>query len=215
MKNMEKRNELLAQKTIEALKQRNFGAYYCKNSKEAVQKIIELTSKTESFSWGGSVTIDEIKIKQYLKENGYKTIDRDKAKTQEEKRDLIFEGLKADNFLMSANAISQDGQIVNIDGMGNRLSALCWGPKKIFIVAGINKITQNHELALKKARNQAAPINAQRVNDFSPMETPCLKSGICADCKSQTSICCQILTTRLSRPKERINVILINENLGY
>lgn len=213
--NISKRNRLLAPEVIKNLEKRNFEGFYCEGKDDVINKIISLIPKEETISWGGSKTLDEIGIKEYFEQNNYKTINRDKAKTKEERRELIFEGLRADNFLMSANAISYDGEIVNIDGHGNRISALCWGPKKIIMVVGMNKLEKTLEEAISRARNYAAPINAQRVSSVFEIETPCINKGRCFDCKSETSICSHILITRLSYPKKRIKVILTNENLGY
>ena len=209
------RRELLAQKIIKNLEKRHFEAYYVKNKNEALQKALEIISKDETTSWGGSMTIEEIGLIDYLENNGYKTFNRSKAKTSEEKREIVIKGLSADNFLMSANALSEDGEIVNIDGHGNRISALCYGPEKIIMVIGMNKIAKNLDDAISRARNTAAPINAKRVSNYFEVETPCVQTGSCADCKSETSICSQILITRLCWPKNRIKVILVNEDLGY
>ncbi|MBQ8476582.1 lactate utilization protein, partial [bacterium] len=124
-------------------------------------------------------------------------------------------GMFAQNFLMSANAISYDGEIVNIDGHGNRLSALCFGPEKVIMIIGMNKAVKSLDDAMSRARNIAAPINAKRVSSFFEVKTPCIQTGTCENCKSPSSICCQILTTRLCCPENRIKVILVNENLGY
>jgi L-lactate utilization protein LutB len=209
------RRELLAQKIIKNLEKRHFEAYYAKNKNEALQQALEIISKDETISWGGSMTIEEIGLIDYLENNGYKTFNRSKAKTSEEKREIVIKGLSADNFLMSANALSEDGEIVNIDGHGNRISALCYGPEKIIMVIGMNKIAKNLDDAISRARNTAAPINAKRVSNYFEVETPCIQTGSCADCKSETSICSQILITRLCWPKKRIKVILVNEDLGY
>lgn len=213
---LSKRNELLADKLIKNFQKRNFNAYYCENNEVLLNKIQELISKEETVSWGGSMTLEETGIKSFLEENGYKTINRDKAKTREEKLELVKQGLFSDVFLMSANAISEDGELVNIDGTGNRVSALCYGPKRIFVIAGMNKVVKTLEDAYSRARNYAAPVNAKRIEGiFTDMETPCIKTGSCMDCKSETSICSQIVTTRLSVPKGRITVFLINEQYGY
>ncbi len=210
-----KRNELLANSVVEALNRRHFNACFCKNRDEVTEKLKSLISKDNTVSWGGSVTLDELKIKEFLKEQGYKTLDRESAKTQEERQELIVKSMTADVFLMSANAISQDGELVNMDGIGNRVSALCFGPKKVIVIAGMNKVTRDLESAVKRVRNISAPINSKRIETIHQMNTPCLKTGVCADCKSETSICAQMVITRLSRPKSRINVILVNENLGF
>lgn len=213
--NILRRNELLAKKVIKSLEKRNFEAFYCAKKEDVIEQLKTLISKEETISWGGSMTINELRIKEFLKDNGYKTIDRDTAKTKEERRKLILEGLAGNVFLMSANAISEDGEIVNIDGHGNRIAALCYGPDKIIIIAGVNKIAKTLDDAITRARNYAAPINSQRISSIYEMSTPCLSIGSCMDCKSETSICTHILTTRLSYPKGRIKVILVNETLGY
>lgn len=213
--NITERNSILAEKVIKGLNQRNFEAYFCQNKAVLKEKISEIISKEETVSWGGSMTLEETAIKKYLYENNYQIIDRDKAKTKEEKRELIIKGLCGDVFLMSANAITEDGQLVNIDGNGNRIAALCYGPKKVIVIAGMNKIVKTLDDAISRARNFAAPVNAKRVSKIFEMNTPCLINGSCADCKSETSICSQIHITRLSNPKGRIKVILVNENLGY
>lgn len=209
------RNELLIKTVIKNLEKRNFNAYYCESGESAVNKILELINKNEVIAWGGSVTLDELKIKEHLENKGYKTINRDKAKNKEEKTKMVYEGLHSDVYLMSANAITEDGILVNIDGTGNRIAALSFGPKRIIIIAGVNKIVKTLDDAVSRARNIAAPINAKRVSNFMNVETPCIKTGSCMNCKSETSICTQILTTRLSNPKGRINIILVNNNLGY
>ena len=215
MKNINSRNEKLAQRVLKALEKRNFEAFFTNTKQDALKCVISLISKEESVSWGGSITLDELKIKDYLKQNGYKTIDRDEAKTPEERQELLYRSITPDVFLMSSNAISEDGELVNIDGLGNRLAALCFGAKKVIVVAGMNKVVKKLEDALTRARNFAAPVNAQRINSLSTIQTPCIELGYCMDCKSETSICCQVLTTRLSRPKGRIKVVLVNDTLGY
>ncbi len=210
-----KRNELLASKLINSLKKRNFKAYFCRNKHEANELILKSVSKDEIISWGGSITIDELGIKNILKENNYKLIDRDSAETNKEKEDLIIKSITSDVFLMSANAVSEDGEIVNIDKKGNRIAALCFGAERVFIVIGVNKIVKSLNDAVSRARNIAAPVNAQRIADIIKMNTPCTSNGSCADCKTEDSICSNILITRLSCPKNRITVIIVNEELGF
>ena len=210
-----KRNELLSQKLINSLKKRNFEAYFCTDKESANKLILNLILKDEVISWGGSVTIDQLGIKEILKGNNYKLLDRDSAKTSEERENLIAKSLTSDVFLMSANAISEDGEIVNIDKKGNRIAALCYGPKRVFIVIGTNKIVKSLDDAISRARNIAAPINAQRISNIMEMNTPCTLNGSCGNCKSEDSICSHILITRLCYPKNRINVIIINEELGF
>lgn len=211
-----KRNRILAETVIKNLKSRHFDAYFCEDKNALTEKIQELVSKEETVSWGGSMTLEETGLKAFFKDNGYKVIDRDSAKSREERLELVKQGIFSDVFFMSSNAISEDGILVNVDGTGNRVSALCYGPKRVIIVAGMNKIVKTEADALYRARNYAAPVNAVRIKGiYENMQTPCNVTGSCSDCKSDSSICVQTVTTRLSFPKGRITVILVNEILGY
>ncbi len=213
---LKERNKKLSENVIKSLKKRHFNAIYCENAAEALQEITKLITKEETVSWGGSVTLEQTGITKYLIENGYNVIDRDSAKTPEEKAQLLRKGLVCDTFLMSTNALSEDGQLVNIDGTGNRVAALCYGPKRVIVVAGMNKVTKTVQDALARVRNLAAPVNMQRINAvMSHRETPCSYTGSCADCLSEDSICAQIVTTRICKPAGKITVILVNEELGY
>lgn len=213
---LKERNKKLSENVIKSLKKRHFNAIYCENAAEALQEITKLITKEETVSWGGSVTLEQTGITKYLIENGYNVIDRDSAKTPEEKAQLLRKGLVCDTFLMSTNALSEDGQLVNIDGTGNRVAALCYGPKRVIVVAGMNKVTKTVQDALARVRNIAAPVNMQRINaTMSHRETPCSYTGSCADCLSEDSICAQIVTTRICKPAGKITVILVNEELGY
>ena len=212
---IKERNGKLGEKVVSAFKKRHFDAYFCEDKEEALKKILEFISIDDVIAWGGSMSIIELGLVDYLEENGYKTINRDKASTPDEKLKCAYDSFKADIFLMSANAVSEDGQLVNIDGLGNRLAALCFGPKNVFVIAGMNKVEKTIEDAYKRARTFAAPCNTQRINSMSPRKTPCVQTGSCADCLSPDSICAQILTTRLCKPDGRIKVFLVNESLGY
>lgn len=212
---VKERNEKLAKKVIAALEKRHFKAFYCENEKEALNKILDLVSKEEIISWGGSVTLEQTGITKYLEENGYNVINRDNAKTPEEKSELTRKGLLCDTFLMSSNALSEDGQLVNVDGTGNRVAALCYGPKRVIVVAGMNKVVKSLDDAIKRARTIAAPINQQRINSMRNQQTPCVYDGSCADCLCDDSICAQIVVTRLCKPAGKITVILVNSELGY
>lgn len=202
--------KLAGTKTAEALKRRHFDAYYCETKAEALKKILSLIPQTDVVSWGGSITLAELGVQQKLAEMNYKVIDRATAKTPEEKTDITRKTLLCDTFLMSSNAITEDGQLFNIDGNGNRLGALIYGPKSVIVVAGMNKIVKTLDDAVNRVRTIAAPANRQRF----PGETPCLLTGACADCISTDSICAQMVTTRLCKPTGRIKVILIGEELG-
>ena len=209
--NIVKRNELLAQKVIKGLESRNMTGYYAANKEEALKKALELIPEGSSVTMGGAVSAHEIGLVEAVKSGNYNFIDRDKAKTPEEKRAAMLAGYDADVFLVSANAMTDDGVIVNIDGNSNRVSMIAQGPKKVLFIVGMNKVCADIDSAMKRARNVAAPINAQRFG----LNTPCSKLGTCMDCKSPDTICCQFLITRFSRHKDRIHVILVNDNLGF
>lgn len=207
---IKKRYDKAGSAIAEAMKKRGFDAYYVSTADEARAKALELIPEGSTVSWGGSVTIDQIGLKQAVIEGGYKVINRDAAETPEERTELMRKALTCDVFLMSANAVSEDGQLVNIDGNGNRVAALCFGPKEVIVVAGMNKVAGNIEEAYARARKFAAPVNAQRF-DF---ETPCSKTGMCSDCLSPDSICSQMVVTRRTSG-DRIKVILVGEDLGF
>ena len=206
--NITKRNELLAEKTIAGLKSRNMEGYYAASKEEALKKALELIPEGSSISMGGAMSVHEIGLSDALKEGNYNFIDRD---AYEDKREAMLLAYDADFFLASANAMTYDGIIVNVDGNSNRVSAIAQGPKKVLFIVGMNKVCSDLDAAMKRARNVAAPINAQRFG----LDTPCSKKGACFDCKSPDTICCQILITRFSRHPGRISVILVNDNLGF
>ena len=201
----------LGPQAVKALQKRGFDAYYYTNSEQAIRQAMALVPMQDLLSWGGSATLDESGIKAALIERGNSVIDRDKAKTPDEKAAFTRQALLCDTFLMSANAISADGQLVNIDGTGNRVAALCYGPKHILVVAGINKVAPTLDSALLRARHTAAPLNSMR---FPSDYRPCYKTGQCADCTHPDTICAQIVVTRVCKPAGRIKVILIGEELG-
>ena len=208
--NKKKMYDLSGPKTVEAMKKRHFDAYYCSNAAEAVEKALELIPKTDSVSWGGVMTVDELGLKQRLAQEGYTLIDRDTAKDPAEKQALMHQALNCGTFLMSSNAISKDGQLVNIDGMGNRVAAMCYGPRQVVVIAGMNKVLGTLDDAIARARNIAAPANAQRFG----IKTPCGLTGQCGDCTSPDCICSYVVVTRYSMVHERIKVILVGEDLG-
>ncbi len=203
-----KRNALLAQKVIKGLESRNMTGYYCATKGEALQKALELIPEKSSVTMGGAMSAHEIGLVDALKHGDYNFIDRD---AMEDKRAAMLAAYDADYFLSSVNAMTEDGELVNIDGNANRVSAIAQGPKKVIFIVGMNKICSDLDGAMKRARNIAAPTNAQRFG----LNTPCAKTGACMDCKSPDTICCQFLITRFSRHKDRIHVILVNDNLGF
>lgn len=206
--NRVKRNDLLAKKVIAGLESRNMSGYYVNSREEALKKALELIPKGSKITKGGSMSVLEIGLDVALKEGDYEYCDRDAAT---DKRTAELFAYDADVFLGSANAMTEDGILVNIDGNSNRVSAIAYGPRKVILIVGMNKIAQDVDAAMKRARSEAAPINAQRFG----LNTPCAKTGSCMNCKSPDTICCQFLITRFSRHKDRIHVILVNDNLGF
>ena len=197
-------------KLVQALEKRNMEGYYCPTAEEAVAKVLELIPMDHTVSWGGVMTVDELGLKQRLAQEGYTLIDRDTAKDPAEKQALMHQALSCGTFLMSSNAISKDGQLVNIDGMGNRVAAMCYGPRQVVVIAGMNKVLGTLDDAIARARNIAAPANAQRFG----IKTPCGLTGQCGDCTSPDCICSYVVVTRYSMVHERIKVILVGEDLG-
>ena len=204
-----KRNALLAETVIKGLKSRNMTGWYAETREEALARALELIPEGSSVSMGGAMSAHEIGLVQALKGGNYRFIDRD---AYTDKRAAMLDAYDADVFLSSVNAMTSDGILVNIDGNANRVSAIAQGPRRVIFIVGMNKVCgADLDSAMKRARNVAAPINAQRFG----LSTPCTKTGTCMDCKSPDTICCQFLITRFSKHPGRIHVILVNENLGY
>ena len=203
-----KRNELLAQKVIKGLQSRNMSGHYAANREEALKIALDLIPEGSSATMGGSVSAVEIGLVKALKEGNYNFIDRNEIA---DKRAAMLAAYDADFFLSSCNAITDDGVMINIDGNANRVSAIAQGPKKVIFIVGMNKVCSDVDSAMKRARNVAAVANVQRFG----LSTPCSKLGVCMDCKSPDTICCQFLITRFSRHEGRIHVILVNDNLGF
>ncbi len=188
----EKQADKLGPRVVEALKRRHFEAFYCPTKEEATQKVLSLIPADDVVAWGGSLTLAQLGIIEKVKETN-KVIDRADAATPEEGRELMRKALLCDTYLMSSNAISEDGQLYNIDGNGNRVAALIFGPKSVIVVAGMNKVTKT----------------------IADAENPCNYTGTCADCLSKTSICASMVRTRICRPEGKIKVILVGETLGF
>ena len=207
----ETRNEHLAQTIIKNLQRRHIQAFYCPTAAEAVGKVSELIADGESVTWGGTMTVRDMGIPAALKSRGtLEVLDRDLVETPEEKQAMYLRAFSVDVYLSSANAISEDGVIVNIDGNGNRVAAITWGPKRVIFVIGLNKVAKTVEAALDRARGTASPINAARFD----IKTPCQIDGICHNCNSADSICNYVHFLRNS-PRGRHTVVLVGESLGY
>lgn len=207
----EMRNEVLANRIVKNLESRNMEAYFVKTKEEALKKALELIPEGSSISWGGTVSAKEIGLLDAVHEGNYEVYDREEAQTPELKNEIAHKALDCDFFIGSTNALAENGVMVNIDGNANRVAAFAFGPKNVLLIVGMNKVVKSEEDAMSRARNEAAPINAQRFG----LDTPCSKNGMCYDCKSPDCICCQILITRYSRVAKRIKVILVDENLGF
>ena len=203
--------EKRGQQLVKNLKKRHFEAHYCETKEEALEKALSLIPEGDSVGWGGATSAEQIGLLHALRTGNYQAIDRDTAKTPEERTAMMRQCLLTDTFITGANAISLEGEMVNIDGMGNRVAAIVYGPKKIIVVAGMNKVVDTLEDAITRARTVAAPINKQRFGT----DTPCTVNGSCADCLSDGCICNQILITRNCRPAGRITFILVGEELGF
>ena len=205
--NMRKRNEVLAQTVIKGLESRNMSGYFAADKEEAVKQALQLIGEGSSVAMGGCQSAHDIGLIKALQEGNYHYIDRSKLTP----REGLLAAYDADVFLSSANAMTSDGILVNIDGNANRVSCIAQGPKKVVFIVGMNKVCSDLDEAMKRARNVAAPANAQRFE----VKTPCKVTGKCSDCKSPDTLCCQFLITRYSRHEGRIHVILVNDILGY
>ena len=201
-----KRGKVLA----ENLKKRHFEAYYCENKAQALEKAMELIPDGVTIGWGGAMSAQQIGLFDALRNRNVTLLDRDKAADAQERGALMKRSLMADVFLTGANALSLDGQMVNIDGNGNRVASIVYGPDSVIVIAGMNKVMDSLEQAVDRARTVAAPANAQRFN----IATPCKAAGSCHNCTSPDCICNQLLITRHCRPAGRIKFILVGEDLG-
>lgn len=207
---IDKRHALIAQKVIKHLEARHMEGYFAASKEEALEIALKLIPENSVVSWGGSVSISEIGLKQAIKEGPYTAIDRDTATNPAERKQLMKQSLTADVFLMGTNAITEDGQLVNLDGIGNRVAALCYGPDIVIVIAGMNKLVPTLEDAISRTRKYAAPVNAQRFSD-----TACQQDGACHDCLMKGCICGKLVITRCDMDFGRVKVILVDDNLGY
>ncbi len=195
---------------VKNLKSRHFDAWYCETPEQALEQALSLIPEGASVGWGGAMSAQQIGLLDAVNAGNYAPIDRDKTTTPQERTQAQKKALLADFFITGANALSLDGQMVNIDGNGNRVAAIVYGPDNVIVIAGMNKVVDTLEDAVRRARTVAAPANKQRF----ALQTPCEVTGACADCKSEGCICNQILITRNSKPAGRIKVILVGEELG-
>ena len=202
----EKRGNIL----VKNLKSRHFDAYYCATKEDALKKALELIPEGASVGWGGAMSCQQIGLVDAVNDGPYRAMDRSKCASMEEREQMMLDHLRSDVYLTGANGMSLDGQMVNIDGTGNRVAAIIYGPKSVLVVAGMNKVMDTLDEAIRRARTVAAPANQQRFQ----LNNPCTVTGTCADCKSETCICNQIVITRHCRPVGRIKFIIVGEDVG-
>ena len=203
--------ETTANTIIKNLKKRQMEGYYCKNSEEAVELACSFLEKDSVVAFGGSMTLEETGMLPTLRAKAdIRLLDRT-AVPPKQVRDIYAEAFNADAYFMSTNAITLEGELVNIDGHGNRVAALIWGPKQVIILAGMNKVCPTVEDAYRRVKNIASPANAIRLNK----KTPCAQTGACGDCYSPDCICSHTVVTRRCGTPGRIKIILIGGDLGY
>lgn len=203
--------ENAAQTIINNLEKRQMKGVYVENSKAALEKVLELVPQGASVGWGGSATLKETGILQALSDGAYVVYDRKKASTKEEQKDIYSKICGCDYYFTSTNAITLDGELVNIDCTGNRVAFLCFGPENVIVVTGMNKVVTDVAAGIERTKNVAAPPNAVRLN----RNTPCALTGRCGHCKSPDCLCAQTVVTSFSPTPGRITVILVGEELGY
>ena len=200
-----------ADKIIAAMKTRQMECIYFENRKDMLEYLKAVIPAKATAAWGGSMTLKDSGVIDLLRGGLCKIIDRDAAKTPEEAHKCMHQAFNADCYFLSANAITMDGKLVNIDGNGKRVAALIYGPKDVYVIAGMNKVVKDEDAAMDRIKNMAAPMNAMRLTTGAP----CTKTGNCMHCKGSGTICCHTVVTRYSRHPGRIKVLLVGEELGY
>lgn len=203
--------ETQANTIIQNLKKRGMEGYYFPTSAECTQYILQQIPENSSVTWGGSESIKECGLLDAIKQAPLTLLDRSTCKTPEEHRQFYSKIVMADYFLMSTNAITLDGCLINIDGNGNRVACLINGPSHVYIIAGMNKVVPDEKAGIQRVRNFAAPPNAIRLN----RQTPCKETGVCGNCLSKDCMCNHTVITRRSGHPGRIHVFLVGETLGY
>lgn len=205
-------NEKKIEKTINNLKKNNINGYYVKDNDELINLIKDIAKEGEVVSVGGSMSLFESKVIELLRSGRYEFLDRYKENlTQEDIKEIYRKSFFADTYFASANAITEDGKIFNVDGNGNRVAAILYGPDKVVLIVGVNKIVKNIEQAVARNRAISGPANAKRLN----LSTPCVKTGQCMECKSEERICCEYTVIKRQRNPKRMHVIFINDTLGF
>ncbi len=200
-----------AETIIKNLEKRNMEGYYFASAAACTEAILSTLPKGSVIGWGGSESIKECGLLEEIQKGGYELLDRSLARTPEESRQIYAKTVLADYYLMSTNAITLGGELINIDGNGNRVACLIQGPSHVIIIAGMNKVVSDVPGGVARVRNMASPANAIRLN----RNLPCAASGVCHDCLSPECFCNQIVVTRRSMHPDRIKIYLVGEELGY
>ncbi|WP_069650710.1 lactate utilization protein [Caloranaerobacter ferrireducens] len=204
--------ERKVKRTIENLEKNNMHGYFVQNEREAIEKIKELIKEGDTVTVGGSMTLFEVGVIDFLRNGNYNFLDRYKeGLTSEDIKELYRKSFSADVYFTGSNAITEEGELYNVDGRGNRVAAMIYGPDKVIVVVGVNKIVKNIDEAIERNRQWAAPANAKRLN----RKTPCAEVGYCMDCMSSDRICNEYVVIKRQMQKGRIHVIIVNKNLGY
>lgn len=200
------------EKVIENLERNNMNGYYVKSKEEVIEKIEELIGEGQVVGCGGSMTLFECGVIDHLRSGRYEFLDRYKeGLSREEIKNVFRQSFFADAYVSSTNALTEDGELYNVDGTGNRVAAMIYGPDKVIVVCGYNKIVKNVHEAIERNKSISAPANAIRLN----RKTPCAKVGYCMECKSEERICCEYTLIKRQIVKGRIHVIIIGEEAGY
>lgn len=223
MSNLNQETKLRIEKTVKNLKANNMDAYFCENKQDACELVKTLIKKGDVISSGGSVTLKETGVYDIITSSDYNYLDRSaEGLTKEQIEEVYRKTFSADAFFASSNAITENGELYNVDGNSNRVAALLYGPKNVILVCGYNKIVRNIDEAVDRVKRIAAPSNTVRLN----IDTPCGKTGrcisadnenaeLCSGCKSERRICCNYVICAQQRHKDRIKVIIIGEEYGY
>lgn len=205
-------NEKKIERTIKALEKNNMHGYFVNSKEEILEKIKEIVNEGSLVSCGGSQTLFETGVIEHLRSDRYEFLDRYKnGLNQKEIKDIYRKAFICDAYFTSTNALTENGELYNVDGNGNRVAAMLYGPDKVIVICGVNKIVKNIEEAIKRNESISAPANAKRIDT----KTPCKVTGYCMDCDSSDRICCEYTLIKRQRNKERIHVIIIDDNFGY
>ena len=216
-------NMEMIERTMEALRKNNMQPYYAESSAEAKELVKSLLEKGSTVTHGGSLTLKQTGITELLSNGDYNYLDRSKAGPDREKVEEIYRrSFFADTYLTSSNAVTEKGELYNVDGNSNRVAAILFGPKSVIVVAGVNKIVPDIRAAVERVKKIAAPKNTVRLE----CKTPCASTGECISlrnndsvacdgCKSEARICCNYVVSAQQRQKDRIKVILVGEELGF